>query len=393
MEEKLITIHYSELGLKKGNRGFFEQHLLNNIKMAVKDLPIDKVVRDYGRFFIELNEDSPVETVIERLKDVIGIAYFSVAYRGNPDVEILKEQILEKLSQESFETFAIDTRRADKQFPLTSVEVNQIVGERIHTALNKPANLKKPDLRCRIEIYNKKVMFSYQRIEGLRGLPVRSAGTVVSLLSSGIDSPVATYRMMTRGCKIVPVHFHSYPFTDKSTYHNAIQLAKHLTRFQNSTKFYLVPLAKIQEAIIANSPAKLRLILYRRAMLRLAEMIAIHEKALALVTGESVGQVASQTLENIAVISDVVSMPMLRPLIGMDKEMIIEQAKAIGTFETSIEPYDDCCSFLVPQNPETRAQLEKVEEAELKIENMPELLAQSLEQAEIMKLRYPPTDS
>ena len=244
-------------------------------------------------------------------------------------------------------------------------------------------------MTCNIEIYNNQVYYYFERIEGRRGLPSGSSGRVVSLLSSGIDSPVSSYQMIKRGCRVYFVHFHSFPLTNKASYHNAIKLAKKLTIHQYSTKIYLVPLIKVQEAIILNAPAKLRLILYRRMMLRIAERIAKREKAKALVTGESVGQVASQTLENMVAISEVVSMPILRPLVGSDKDEIIEHAKRINTFDISIEPYDDCCSYLVSENPETKANLKEVQNAEQKIEDWEDLIWGAIRESEIVKIKFP----
>lgn len=384
-----IIIHYSEIGLKKGNRGFFESRLRDNIQKALQGYSDQKVKMDFGRFVLQLPGDALVDQIIKRIKNVIGIAYFSVAHQGNLDIHLLKEQVYEKLKNVPFKSFKIAARRVDKQYPFTSVQVNQIVGERIFTGLNKAVDLQKPELTCNIEIFNKQIFFHFDRNEGIRGLPVGSSGRVVSLLSSGIDSPVASFRMMTRGCRIIFIHFHSFPFTDKSSYHNAIKLANQLTKYQYTSRIYLVPLVKVQEAIIMHAPAKLRLILYRRAMFQIAETIAKKEKAKALVTGESVGQVASQTLENIAAISEVVSIPILRPLIGVDKEWIVEQAKAIETFATSTEPYDDCCSYLVPKNPETHAKLEEVHAAENDIENWQDLIRDAVKDAEIKKFAFP----
>ena len=388
-EKQFIIIHYSEIALKKGNRGYFESKLRDNIQKALRDYSVRNVKMDFGRFIVHLPQNSPTDKITNRLKEVIGIAHFSVAYQGNEKIDILKEEVYNKLKETSFASFKIATKRADKQYPLTSVEVNQVVGERIHLGLNKPVNLKHPDLTCNIEIFNKQIFFYFERHEGLRGLPVGSSGRVVSLLSSGIDSPVASFRMMTRGCRIIFVHFHSFPFTDKSSYHNAIKLADQLTRFQYTARIYLVPLVKIQEAIILQAPAKLRLLLYRRMMFRIAELIAKRERAKALVTGESLGQVASQTLENIIAVAESVSLPVLRPLVGVDKEWIIEQAKAIGTFATSTEPYDDCCSYLVPKNPETKAKLEEIITAENKIENWQQLVKDALRDTDIQKMEFP----
>ncbi len=389
---KVILIHYSEIGLKKGNRRYFEQKLSQNILKALDDLQKGNLKIDYGRFILYLREHSAVEKIVERLKKVMGIAYFCIAYAGDKNVENLKEEIFQKLKKVDFNTFCIKTRRSDKNFPFTSLQVNQIVGAKINTGLNKPVQIKSPDLICNIEIYNNQVFYYFERFEGQRGLPVGSSGRVVSLLSSGIDSPVASYQMMKRGCRIIYVHFHSFPMTNKASYQNAIKLAQNLTTYQYSTKMYLVPLIKIQESIILNAATKLRLILYRRMMLRIAERIAKREKAKALVTGESVGQVASQTLENIVAISEVVSMPILRPLIGLDKDEIIEKAKKIDTFKISIEPYDDCCSYLVPENPETKAKIFEVRIAEDKLENWQELINQAINEAEIVKMKFPDND-
>jgi thiamine biosynthesis protein ThiI len=390
--EKYIIIHYSEIGLKKGNRDFFEHILKRNIGKMLSDLAVGPVKIDYGRFLLTLKEDSPLPIIAERLKLIFGIAHFSIAYQGDPDVEVLKKQIVEKIEKVSFNSFAIETRRIDKEYPIKSLKVNQIVGEHVRTTLNKIVNLSQPDLRCNIQFYNKKAIFFFERLESLRGLPVGSSGKVVCLLSSGIDSPVAAYQMMSRGCKVIFVHFHSFPFTDKRSYYNAISLVQSLTRFQNRSQLYLVPLAKIQEAIIGVAPAKYRLLLYRRMMFRFAEGVAKKEKAKALVTGESLGQVASQTLENLAATSQIVKMPVLRPLIGTDKESIIRQAQNIGTFEISIEPYDDCCSFLVPPNVATRARISELEECEQKLGDFDDLLFKIFEESESKILQFPVLD-
>ncbi len=387
-----ILVHYSEVGLKGKNRGFFENRLKQNIRLSLKDITRVNIKDEYGRFVLNIDETNKLPQVVERLKKIIGIAHFSVAYPGSADVEHLKAQVLEHIREFQFGSFKIQTRRSDKQYPLTSVEVNRIVGAQIVEALNKKVDLKTPELTCTIEIFNKQIYFSFEKIPGTRGLPVGSSGKVVSLLSSGIDSPVAAYRMMTRGCRVIFVHFHSFPFTEKSSYYNTQILAKKLTTYQNKSVVYFVPLAKIQEAIILNVHPKLRIIMYRRMMYRIAELVARKENAKALVTGESVGQVASQTLENIIAISQVVSLPVLRPLIGMDKEEIIEQAQKLGTFHTSIEPYDDCCSYLLPKSPETKAKLDQVHAAEARIDNWEELVLNALRESEIEIFRFPEQD-
>ena len=384
----IILIHYSEIALKKGNRKYFENKLYKNILSALHNIPHDQLKIDYGRFLLFLSSKSSIDETIKRLKKVFGIAHFSVARSGDANIDILKEQIFDEIQKFDFRSFCVRTRRANKHFPLTSPEINRIVGEKIHLGLKKPVSLANPDLTCHIEIYNQQVFYYFERVKGLRGLPVGSSGRVVSLLSSGIDSPVASYLMMKRGCRVTFVHFHSFPLTSKASYHNAIKLAKKLTDYQYSTKIYLVPLIHVQETIILNAPTKLRLILYRRMMLRIAERVAKRERAKALVTGESLGQVASQTLENITAISEVVNLPIFRPLIGMDKEEIIDLAKKIDTFQISTEPYDDCCSYMVPENPETRAKRADVQAAEAQLEKWEELLNQSVYDAEIIKMKF-----
>lgn len=386
---KYILIHYGEIALKKGNRGFFEDRLHRNIYSALKGITIINLRHDFGRFVLTVDGESCNETIIDRLKHVMGIVHFSIAEPGDLNIDILKEQVFDRLKTMEFNSFKIETKRADKKYPMTSVEVNREVGAKIFHDLNKPVDLTNPDLTCRIEIFNNKIFFFCERIEGQRGLPVGSSGKVVCLLSSGIDSPVAAYRMMTRGCNVIFVHFHSFPFTDKNSYFNAMTLAKILTKYQYRTKIYFIPLAEIQQVIIESAPAKFRLLLYRRMMFRLAEMIARREKAKALITGESLGQVASQTLENITATSEVVKIPVLRPLIGMDKEMIVDQARDLGTFTTSIEPYDDCCSFLVPKNPETKAKLPEIHAVEELIGDIQELLKKAFHARELEKFTYP----
>jgi len=389
--QRVIIVHHSEIALKKGNRSFFESRLRTNIQRGLKDVPGVDVHVDYGRFLIYLPASADLSNITSRLKNVIGIASFKIAFRGNPDPEILKEQVFEKVKDLQFDSFRVDTRRADKQFPFTSVEINQIVGARIHMAMGKRVDLKHAEFVVNIEIFNKQVFFAVESFPGERGLPVGSSGKVVSMLSAGIDSPVASFRMMKRGCHVIFVHFHSYPFTEKSSYYNAIDLAKKLTVYQNSSKIYLVPLGDIQKEIIIASPAKLRVVMYRRMMFRLAETIAKKEGAGALVTGESLGQVASQTLENIAAISEVLNIPVFRPLIGMEKEEIISTAQYLGTFETSIEPFDDCCSFLIPPRPETKARLDQVLAVEEKMNDWQALLDKALAETEIEHVYFPPS--
>ncbi|MBN1466437.1 tRNA 4-thiouridine(8) synthase ThiI [candidate division KSB1 bacterium] len=387
--QRVIIIHHSEIALKKRNRPFFESRLRANINRALVDVRGISVQIDYGRFFLPLPDGCDVQRVIDRLRHVIGIASFRIAVRGDPDPEILKDQVLDAITGQEFRSFRVDTHRVDKHYPYTSVQVNQIVGARIQSATGAKVDLGSAEFVIKIDVFNKCVYFALQTYAGERGLPVRSTGKVVSMLSSGIDSPVSSFRMMKRGCQIIFVHFHSYPFTEKSSYYNVLDLIKILTVYQNSSRIYFVSLADIQKEIILTAPAKLRVVMYRRMMFRLAESIARREGAGAIVTGDSLGQVASQTLENIAAISEVVRMPILRPLIGLEKKDIIEMARHIGTFAVSTEPYDDCCSYLLPTKPETKAKLSEVHAVEEKMGAWQSLLDQALASAEIKTIRFP----
>ncbi|MBN1481094.1 tRNA 4-thiouridine(8) synthase ThiI [candidate division KSB1 bacterium] len=387
---RLIILHHSEIALKKGNRSYFENRLRWNIQRALSDVKGIHVRIDFGRFVLSVHKDCDIDLVIDRLRQVIGLASIRLAFTGDPNPERLQEQVFELVRDKKFDSFCVATNRVDKQFPFTSTQVNQIVGARIHQALGARVDLKNAELVIKIDIVNKRVYYSVDIFPGERGLPIGSTGKVVSMLSSGIDSPVSSFRMMKRGCRTIFVHFHSYPFTEKTSLHNALELAKILNTYQNDSKIYFVPLADIQREIILAAPAKLRVVLYRRMMFRLTELVARREGARAIVTGESLGQVASQTLENIAAISEVVSMPVLRPLIGMEKEEIIEVARRIGTYDISIEPYDDCCSYLVPARPETNARLDEVHAAEEKMGDWASLIEKVLQETTVEKIQFPP---
>jgi len=360
-----LLIHYNEVGLKGKNRGFFEQKLKENIQQALADLDYMGIRRLAGRFLLLLKEGTPpVPRIIDRLRKVFGIAYLAPAWLLELDIDLIAEAIWQILRQREFNSFKIETKRARKDFPLNSIEINRRIGEYLVKRSGWKVNLNQPDLTCHLEIVDKYGLIYLEKVRGPGGLPVSTGGKVVVLLSGGLDSPVAAYRMMKRGCRVVFVHFHSYPFTDQGSQEKVKRIVELLSTYQYHSPLYLVPLADIQQRIVATAPASLRIILYRRYMLRIAQEIAQREKALALVTGDSLGQVASQTLQNISVISEAVSMPILRPLIGDDKDFIINCAKEIGTYETSILPHQDCCSLFLPKNPETRADLTQVKEIE-----------------------------
>lgn len=360
-----ILVHYHEIALKGKNRAFFENKLIENIKLAI---PNATVKRQYGRILVELKNANIEASLIASLQNIFGISNFSFAHKTDLDIEKIKKTSLEIIKDKNFQTFRITTKRSNKNFPLTSMEVDRQVGEHIFESLkNKKVKLKNHDLECFIEITEKQALIYTKKIKGPGGLPIGVSGKGVCLLSGGIDSPVAAYRIMKRGMKIIFVHFHSYPYTDKASIEKVESLKKILENFQPNSKLITIPFAEIQKQIVAQVPDKYRIIFYRRFMLRLAEEIAKEKKAKCLITGESLGQVASQTIENISVIGQAVSMPILRPLIGYDKEEIIAQAKKINTFETSILPHNDCCNFLMPHQPETKARIKDILQIEEKL--------------------------
>ena len=347
-----------------------------NIQDALRDIPGVDPRFDFGRFLLFMEENVPIDTVVERLKSVIGIAHFCVAQQGSPNIDELSEQVYKEIQNYDFESFRIETRRADKRFPFNSMEIDKHVGARVFHGMKKKVVLKNPDLTCFIEIFNKRVYYYFEKIPAIRGLPVGSSGKVVSLLSAGIDSPVASYRIMTRGCKVVFVHFHSFPFTDKASYYNAISLAQQLTKYQNNSHIYMSPLAKIQQAIIPNALPKYRLLLYRRMMLRIAEIISHKEKAKALITGDSVGQVASQTPENIVICRSLTDKYIISPLIGYNKDDIMRYAQMIGTYAPSTcDGTDDCCVMYLPKHPVLKGEINKAKEFMEKIDDNSEVFS------------------
>lgn len=385
--DRFILIHYHEIGLKGKNRGKFERRLMTNINRALKDVPCGKLERLSGRMMLALTSESPIDVICERLSTVFGIANFSEAVIAKRNIEAIRETAWALALKADFESFKIVTRRGDKTFPLNSDQINRDVGKHIQTLSGARVLMDNPDLTCFIEIAPQRIFIYAKKIPAPGGLPVGSNERAVSLISSGIDSPVASYKIMKRGVKLTYVHFHSQPYTNRNSQRNTEDLVRRLTRHQYVSDLYLVPFVEIQRHIMTRAPASYRVILYRRAMLRIAEAIAEKVDAQALVTGENVGQVASQTLSNMRAIEEVTSLPILRPLAGDNKEEIINEARRIGTYQISIEPYEDCCSVFVPKHPETRANLEKVREIESTLDLAP-FIEQTLEQTERKTFKF-----
>lgn len=381
--DRYVVIHYNELGLKKGNRDYFENQLCANINKVLEDCGTERAKRISGRILLPLKPDAAMEEIQKRLARVFGIAYFAEAWASPQTLDDVEKNAWSLIDGRHFASFRIDTRRGDKRFPHTSVDINQRVGAYVKERSRARVDLENAELTCWIEIVEKYALIYVERLSGPGGLPVGTSGKVVVLLSGGIDSPVAAWKMIKRGCTAVFVHFHSFPYTNKESQEKAKQIAKLLSLYQMRSKIYFVPFAEVQRHIMVDTPAETRVILYRRYMLRLAEQIAHREKARVLVTGDSVGQVASQTIENIDVISRAVPMPVLRPLIGDDKIEITDVARRIGTYEISIQPDQDCCSLFVPKHPETKARLDEIENSEGRLD-VSEAMKAAVESSEVL---------
>jgi thiamine biosynthesis protein ThiI len=384
-----VLVRYHEVALKKGNRSYFVERLKGNLVSAVKGLGLRESKTLSGRLLLIFGEGKDREEITRRIQAVFGVANFSFVERTPPDLKVLGSEILESLNGISFGSFRIDTKREDKRFPFTSPEINSQIGAVVKERSGARVDLINAELTISIEILSRDAFFGFDKLPGPGGLPVGVSGRVISLISGGIDSPVAAYRILQRGCRAVFVHFHSAPYLDKTSQDKVRDLVKFLTRHQFSSRLYLVPFGEIQRQIVAAVLRPLRVVLYRRMMLRIAEAIAKKEKGLALVTGESLAQVASQTLENMAVIEKAATLPILRPLVGMDKQEIIDQARKIGTFETSTIPDQDCCQLFVPRHPATKARLADIEKAESQLD-LPTLIQFGVENVAIEEFKFPP---
>ena len=359
-----VLARYHEIALKGGNRPFFVDKLVENVRRACSDLGAVRVRAIQGRLSVVLPADVPWERARERLEGVFGIANFSRVLEAPRDLDALARAALEAVRPLSFASFRVSSKRSDKSFPQNSVEIDRAVGGAIHMATGVRVDLEHPELTVFVEVLRDRICFSFEKEPGPGGFPVGSSGRVMALLSGGIDSPVAAWRLMKRGCTVVFAHFHAFPLQDHTTIDKTRELARRLARWQFRSRLLLVPFGPVQQTIVASAPAPLRVVLYRRFMVRIAEALAVRKKAKALVTGESVGQVASQTLDNMSVIDEAARGPVLRPLVGMDKEEITVQARRIGTFEISTLPDQDCCQLFMPRHPATSAKLAEVRAAE-----------------------------
>jgi len=364
MEVRYVLGTYHEIILKGHNRGFFERKLVANLKRALEGLPLAAVAIP-SRVVVTFREELPWEVVYPRLRTVFGLKSLIPAARAGTTYEELARFVAQHVTTlVPGESFAVRCKRSDKRFALNSEQIQRQLGALVRELSGKRVDLTAPETTLRVYVQSDGLYVALGEFPGPGGLPVGSAGKVLVLLSGGIDSPVAALLAQKRGARAEFIHFHSTPFTSPASVRKAQELVRLLARYQGGARLTLVPFGEFQQEVARKAPERLRVVLYRRQMLRVAERVARRHRCLALVTGESLGQVSSQTLENLAAIDRVAHMPVLRPLIGMDKQEIIDLAVAAGTFEISIAPHQDCCSFLQPLHPATRTTPKACEQAE-----------------------------
>ena len=365
-----ILIRYGELSTKGRNKKVFTQKLASNIKKALVDFPQVKVIPDYDFMYLDLHE-APEEAVIEKVKPIFGIQSISPVYIVEKDMEVAKKVVLDLLSQEDLEgkTFKIMTRRSDHTFEMDTNQINLFLGDAVLEAFpDIKVQLKQPDITVRIDVRREHLMVSLKTIQGAGGLPVGTSGRVMLMLSGGIDSPVAGYLAMKRGMEIQCVHFASPPYTSPQALEKTKLLAAKIARFGGSIQFLTVPFSRIQEEIKKSIPEAYLMTIMRRFMLRITDQLRENARALAIANGESVGQVASQTLDSMVAINDVTNTPIIRPVATMDKLDIIKVAEEIDTFELSIQPFEDCCTVFAPPSPKTKPKLEKARQYEARLD-------------------------
>ncbi len=388
----VIMIKYGEIILKGQNRPLFEEKLIKNIKFKINGLGEYKIKKMQATVYIEpKSEDYPYAAAIARLLTVFGIVSVTRARHVEKDMEQVKKVALECMEalKGKIRTFKVESKRSDKKFPLKSPDINQEVGNHLYDHLNGiiDVDVHHPDAVLRVEIRDEGAYVYASKEKGPGGLPVGINGKAALLLSGGIDSPAAGFLMARRGVELIGVHFHSYPYTSERAKQKVIDLAKVLTRYCDKFKLFVVPFTDIQLKINDEFPSEYMTLIMRRYMMKISEQIAGNEGAKALITGESLGQVASQTMYALHVTNAAVSLPVFRPLIGLDKEDIVNISRRMGAFDISIQPYEDCCTVFTPKHPKTKPMLDVVERIEERVD-MTELVQQAVDGAEVIELTY-----
>ena len=385
----MILLKEGEVVLKGLNKRYFEQKLTQNIRRRLKPIGSFRVTAQQSVIYVEpLDENADVDAAFDALRHVFGIMTMTRAIACEKDKDVILRTAIEYLDKElrAAKTFKVESKRSDKGFPMTSIELSQYIGGEINEAYdNLTADMHTPEVVVHLEVRERAAYVHGAPVQGAGGMPVGSNGTAVSLLSGGIDSPVSTYMMAKRGLRIIPVHFFSFPYTSELAKEKVIDLAKLLTAYCGRLFVEVVPFTHIQEEIRAKCPEEYFTIIMRRMMMRIADRIARDNGCGALVTGESLGQVASQTMEAMQCTGAVAELPVLRPLVGMDKEEVIRIARRIGTFDTSILPYEDCCTVFTPRHPCTHPKIKNVEEAEAALD-VEALVQEALDGREMVKL-------
>ncbi len=398
MSKQHIVVHFHELWLKGGNRRFFLGRLITALRQSLEDVGLARLHCPGDRILVELAPGAPVEPAMARIERVLGVAHFALAREMDRDdndreLKALCEAAWEEVAQEPFRTFAVRTKRSDKSFPLSSAQIETIVGRHLQNKLREAGrevrvDLSAPDLTCRVEVMKDSALVYARKISGAGGMPANTAGRVMCLLSGGFDSAVAAYKMMRRGAHVSFVHFWGGGADPgESSVHVARELVRKLAPYQFTAKLYLVPFEPLQREIVGKGPEEFRILLYRRLMLRIAEQLALRGRALGLVTGDSLGQVASQTLHNMAAVGAASRMPLYRPLVGDDKQEIISLARKIGTHDISAEPFHDCCPVFMPRNPALHATPAELDECESAM-NMSDMVRRGVDSAALERYRF-----
>ncbi len=383
-----IIVHYHEIALKGRNRPWFIRRLVRNLRTATANVGVTGIRTLMGRIELVLDPGAEWEAVRERVARIFGVANFARAGRVALDIDRIVEAILQDVGDLEVESFRVTARRADKRFHLTSPQIEREVGGRIQEATGWRVDLSAPGQVIHVEALTDEAFYFFGKESGPGGLPSGVSGKVVCLLSGGIDSPVAAFRMMKRGCRVQLVHFHSYPIVSRTSQEKVREIVELLTRYQLHSRLALVAFGDLQRRVVLSVPERMRVVIYRRLMMRIAERFTQRWRAHALVTGEVVGQVASQTLENLAVIDTVTNLPVLRPLIGMDKNEIVAEAQRLDTYPISIIPDEDCCQLFTPRHPATKSTLRDAEQAELDLD-VERMVAEAVADAQTEEWRYP----
>jgi thiamine biosynthesis protein ThiI len=386
---KVLLAHYQEIALKGQNRPWFLRHLAHNLRDALAGLDIGEVRLPMGRIEIALGESTDIDEARRRLRTTCGLANFAVAGTAPPDVAAITEAVLRDLPRARVvPSFRVEVKRAHKQFPGSSPDLERAIGSRIQDETGWKVDLSDPAFVVWVEIVPRRAYYYFDKEAGAGGLPVGTAGRVVVLLSGGIDSPVAAARMIRRGCHATFVHFHGQPFTSRASIDKVRELVRVLAPYQLGAHVMFVAFGELQRQVTMAVPAAMRVVVYRRLMMRIAAALAAKVHAHTLVTGDVVGQVASQTLDNLAVVDAATRLLTVRPLVGMDKEEIIAEAVRLGSYPISILPDEDCCSLFTPRHPMTRARLAEVEAAEAELP-IAEMVRTAAADPEIERVQWP----